>query len=134
MTEQAPLVSTLDFDQPAVAAASSDVSVVGEVPFAGTVTEVTYIPDGGITGAATNHRAHRLVNRGQAGGGSTLVASLAYDAGVNATAGDERAITLSGTIANLAVAQGDVLAFESNAVGTGIADPGGHVQIKISRS
>jgi hypothetical protein len=134
MTESAPLVRTLTFSQGAVGAASSQTSMLGEAPFNGTITSVTYTPGAAITGANTNTRQQRLVNRGQAGSGTTVAASLQYDLGVNGVAGDERAITLSGAPANLAVATGDILAFESNAVGTGLADPGGLVQVEISRS
>ena len=134
MTEQAPLQKSLTYNQPAAAAGASDTSVLGEAPYTATVTSVTYAPDAAITGAATNNRVHRVINRGQDGTGATLVATLAYDSGVNAAAGDERTITLSATPANLVLASGDILAFESNAVGTGIADPGGRVEVRLSRS
>lgn len=134
MSEQQPLVRTLDYNQPAISTVgNSDTSILGEVPFAGTVTEVTYTPDGTITGANTNTRLHRVINRGTDGSGTDVVASLQYNSGVNATAGDEKTITLSVTAADLEVDEGETLAFESNAVGTGIADPGGHVRVTISR-
>jgi hypothetical protein len=122
---------TLKNEQVAVAAGSSDVSILGEVAADGTVTAASYIPDAAITGANTNTRQLRLVNRGQAGAGVAVVASLQFDAGVNGVAGDEKALTLSGTPANLQVKAGDVIAMESNAVGTGIADPGGLFQLEI---
>lgn len=120
---------------PAVATAGnsdSDEIIVAE--FNGTVTAVTYTPDGTITGAATNNRTVQLVNKGQTGVGATVVASLNFANGTNAPAGDEKAITLSGTPANLVVAAGDVLEWQSNAVGTGIADPGGLVRVTIERT
>jgi hypothetical protein len=52
--------------------------------------------------------------------------------GVNAVAFDEKAITLSATASDLVVAAGDVLVWVSTAVGgTGLADPGGQVQVEI---
>jgi hypothetical protein len=72
--------------------------------------------------------------QGPGGAGTTSVASLALTSGVNAPAADEKALTLSGTPANLVVASGDVLEFDSTHVGTGIADPGGLVQVTFSRS
>jgi hypothetical protein len=110
----------------------SDEIVVAE--YNGTVTSVTYSPDGTITGAATNNRTVQLVNKGQSGAGSTVVASLNFAGGTNAPAGDEKTIPLSGTAANLVVASGDVLEWQSNAVGTGIADPGGLVKVAIDRT
>lgn len=122
---------TIAENQPAVATAASDTNILGEVKQDGTVSGVSYTPDASITGVNTNTRILRVVNRGQSGGGTTLVASLQFDSGVNATAGDEKALTLSGTPANLSVSAGDVLALESNAVGTGLADPGGLLQVDI---
>lgn len=116
-----------------VATAASGSSSVAEA-VAGTVSSVTVIPDGTITGANTNTRKYELINKGQAGAGTTVVASLQFNSGVNATNFDATAITLSGTPANLVVADGDVLALVSTAVGTGIADPGGLVKITIARS
>lgn len=109
-------------------------------PFAGTVTEVTYAPDTAITGANTNSRTVSLINKGAAGSGTASVAALAFTSGVNATAFDEKALTLDTTDAtsdgvyeNRVVAAGDVLAFKSAAVGTGLNDPGGTVKVVISR-
>jgi hypothetical protein len=114
-------------------AGNDDTFVVGVVPEDGTVTSVTYIPDATITGAATNNRTLSLVNKGAAGAGSTVVATLNFASGINATAFDERAITLSVTAADLVVAEGDVLALFSDAVLTGIADPGGVVRVAVAR-
>lgn len=134
MTEQAPLRRGREFNAPAVAAASSANSPAGEVPFAGAVSGVTYTPQAAITGVNTNTRQIRLVNRGQDGSGSTVVASLQFDSGVNAPAYDERALNLSGVAGALNVNAGDILAWESNAVGTGLADPGGLAQIEFNRA
>lgn len=134
MTEQAPLSETLDFTNPGATIAADDSFPLGEVPFAGTVTGVTYTPDATITGAATNHRAIRVRNKGAAGSGTTVIAELAFDNGVNATAFDEKTIPLTATAADLVVAQGDVLELFTDAIGTGIVDPGGLVQVTIARS
>ncbi len=134
MSERAPKVDVLTFINPGVATAVDDTFMLGEAPYAGTVTEVTFTADATLTGAATNHRALRLINRGQTGAGTAIVAELAFDNGINATAGDERAITLSGTPANLVLAEGDILALFSDSIGTGLADPGGLVQVKVSRT
>jgi hypothetical protein len=80
MGSTAPNVQSLTARAPAVAGGSDATSNVGEAPFPGTVTEVSYIP------------------------------------------------------ANLNVNQDDVLALQSLHVGTGIADPGGLVEVEISRT
>lgn len=121
---------------PALAATVTADQVVGEVAKAGRVTSVSYIPEAAITGAASPaSRTFTLVNKGQAGAGTTTVATLAMVSGVNGVAFDELAITLSATAADRVVAAGDVLLWVSTAIGaTGLADPGGHVQVEIGAS
>lgn len=131
---QAPHASTIDANLSAVAAGSDLQTVVGEAPEAGTIARVAYIPVSTVTGANTNSRTLTVTNRKQDGTGTTVAATLALTSGVNAAADDEKAVTLSGTAANLAVAAGDVITFESTHVGTGIADPGGRVVIELDRS
>lgn len=128
----APLVRTVTA-QVVASAVGADAAVAVVAPFAGTVTAVTYIPVSTITGADTNSRTLAVTNKGQAGAGSTAVASKAFTNTVNATGYDETAITLNGTAANLVVADGDVLACTSTHVGTGIADPGGVFRVTFKR-
>jgi hypothetical protein len=118
---------------PPVTIAANGSSSVAEAA-AGSVAAVTVITDATITGANTNTRKYELINKGQSGVGSTVVASLQFNSGVNATGFDSTALTLSGTPANLVVVDGDVLALVSTAVGTGIADPGGLCKVTIARS
>jgi hypothetical protein len=113
--------------QPQATAGSNLNSNILRAPSDATVTAVTYAPVTAITGANTNTRSVSLVNKGQTGAGSTVIATIQYNSGVNAAAADENAVTLSGTPANLNVAAGDILQWQSTAVGTGIADPGGLV-------
>lgn len=134
MTDTAPLNREESSNVAAVSAGSDLTTVVCEAPFAGTITRVGYIPITAVTGADTNSRTLTVTNRGQAGSGTTVAATLALTNGVNAAAKDEKAVTLSGTAANLVVAEGDVITFESTHVGTGIADPGGRVVIEFARS
>ncbi len=134
MPVTAPYVVTLSNNVPNVAAGSTDSSTVAVAPFAGTVTSVTFTPDAGITGHATNNRTVSIINKEDDGTGTTAVAELEFDVGVDATAFDETAITLSGTAADLVVAEGDVLAWSSVHAASGVADPGGTVTIKIARS
>lgn len=114
--------------------APGDKSTTLRVPSAGSVSSVTYIPAASQSGAATNSRTLNLVNKGSAGAGTTVVATLALASGVNLTAFDEKTITVSSTAADLVVAEGDVLQWQSLHVGTGIADPGGTVIVTIDRT
>lgn len=121
---------------PALTALVTADQVIGEAKSAGRVTAVSYTPEAAITGAASPaSRTFSLVNKGQAGAGTTTVASLAMVSGVDGVAYDELAITLSATAADRVVAAGDVLVWLSTAVGgTGLADPGGTVQVEIGSS
>jgi hypothetical protein len=135
MADTAPYVRVIEADVPSVSTAGNDDdTVIAQAPFACTVTSVVYVPEAAITGADTNSRTVSLVNKGAAGSGTTTVASLALTSGVNATANDEKTITLSGTAANLVLAEGDTLQWRSIHVGTGITDPGGLVRVTVSRN
>lgn len=134
MTDTAPYVQVIERNVPAVSTAGNDDdTVLGQAPFDCTVTAVQYVAEAAITGADTNSRTVSLVNKGQAGSGTTSVASLALTSGVNATANDEKVITLSGTAANLDLTAGDTLLWRSIHVGTGITDPGGVVRVTVAR-
>ncbi len=133
MGDQAPLVEKLTADLDASAKASDTTISVGAAPFDGVVSSVTYTAVSKLTGADTNSRTLKLVNKGQAGAGTDVVAEKAFANGVNAEALDETALTL-GEAKKLAVVAGDVLAISSLKVGEGLADPGGEVTVKISRS
>lgn len=135
MPDTHPLTRTVELRVAAVGTANATLNTPAHVvPFAATVTSVQYVADSGITGAATNNRAVALVNKGAAGSGTTSVAAKAYASGVNATALVPDTITLSGTAANLVLAAGDVLRWESTPNGTGATDPGGLIRITYSRN
>jgi hypothetical protein len=134
MPESAPLVRSIQATIPALGAAVAGDQTLGKAPFAGTVTAVTLVPEAAITGDNTNTRTLTLVNKGQTGAGSTVVATLAFTTGVNGVAFDERAFTLSAVANATTVAEGDVLAVVEAVAGTGLAQPGGLVQVEITRA
>lgn len=107
-----------------------------EAPFTGKVAEVTYTPLAAVTGAASPaSRTLSVINRGQAGAGTTVVASLPLLGGVNLVAFDEKTVTLSVTASDLLVTAGDILEFRSAPVGgTGLVDPGGTVSVTFERN
>lgn len=133
---QAPYTKTVDVPVPAMATAANDeTSFVARAPFDGGISGVRFTADAAITGAAApNNRTFQLINKGQSGAGSTVVATLAMAAGVNAVAGDELTIPLSGVAGATDVVAGDILAWFSDASGTGIADPGGMLSIDFGRA
>ncbi len=113
-------------DYSAAATAATREDTLGAAPFPATVTSVLFTPQAAITGVNTNTRRVEVRNKGQAGAGVVVVASLQFDSGVNGVADDEKVLTLSGTPT---IAEGDVLAVNTVAVGTGLADPGGTVRV-----
>lgn len=134
MGDQAPLVTVIQIPVEPVGTAGNDLSTAIKVPVAGDITSVSYVPVAARAGADTNSRTLNLINKKQDGTGTTSVASLALVSGVNLAAFDEKAITLTSTAADRAVAIGDVLQWQSLHILTGIVDPGGTVVVEITRS
>jgi hypothetical protein len=133
MPDTAPLANTFRFPVPAQATAATDEpTVLFTAPFDATVTRCAYIPEAAMTGSATA-RFMRLRNHGQTGALGVTIAERELVAGQNPAAFDEYDITLSATPANRDVAQGDVLEWFSDAISTGIADPGGTVVVEFTR-
>lgn len=131
----APLVHTLKANVPAVAAGATADQSIGEAPFAGTVSAASFTPEANITGDDTETRTLTIVNKGADGNGTTVVATLDFETGTDATDFNESAFTLSEVEDATTVAEGDILAFVSTHGGsTGLADPGGLVQVSITRS
>jgi hypothetical protein len=107
---------------PTAVGADYTASLASDVESAGTVAGAVYIPNENITGVATNSRTVEVLD------GATVVASIAFGAGVNGTI-DEPVQMTNGTVA---VAEGDALTAKSLHVGTGLADPGGIVVVTFS--
>ena len=105
--------------------------VIGECDSGGTVKEVTIVPEAAVTGNATNYRNFRVINKGQSGAGSTVVATFATSAtpANDLVAFDEKSLTLSGTAANLVVAEGDVLVADETVAATGVAHGGYTIKV-----
>ena len=130
---QAPFSRTLTKYNAPVAQGATKVATIGSALEAGIVTGVTYISDAAATGDATNNRVLSVINKGQDGSGTTVVATLTLLAGVNLVAFDAKNITLSEVDGATTVAAGDVLAFSSAHAASGVADGGGIVTVTIGR-
>ncbi len=131
--DTAPLTGHLTEDIAAQTAAVDATTVIGEVPFNATVTGVTFTPEANVTGDATNNRVLTLVNKGSDGNGTTVVATLTFGAANNANDFDEKDFVLSAVAGAVDVAQGDILAVVETHGGTGLANPGGRVDVAYSR-
>jgi hypothetical protein len=129
----APKKTKLTANLPASATAVAGSVVLGRAPFGGRVTAVAFIANALLTGANTNSRTISIQNKGSNGAGTKVPASKAFTSGVNAAANVATELTNSVTAADLVVAAGDVLVASSAVVGTGLADPGGLIEVTIER-
>ncbi len=131
MAETQPRVETIEATVGGTVIGATDSFAIGPSPIAGTVTGATYAPEAASTGDNTNKRTYTIVNKGQAGAGTTVVATLDLITGVNLVAFDEKPFVLSVVANATTVAAGDVLALVSTFGGTGLVDPGGRVTVTI---
>lgn len=112
-------------------AATTQDWVIGECESGGVVKEVTLVPEAAVTGNATNFRTFRVVNKGQAGAGTTVVGSFATNAtpANDLVAFDEKTVPLSVTAADLVVAAGDVLIADETVGASGVAHGGYTIKV-----
>lgn len=129
------LVTTIKAKVPGTASGADAELAIGRNGSGGvaTVTGVRFIADATLTGAATNTRSI-TINRRTAGGAATVLATLQFNSGINATAYATTPITLSATPANLDVPNGDIITYQSTHIGTGLADPGGSIEVDLTRA
>jgi hypothetical protein len=122
-------------DIPATAAASSvPETVLGEVPFDATVTEATIVSEAALTAADATARTLTIYNRGQAGAGTTVVATLVTNlAGGNWVANDEKSFTLTATTADRNVTAGDILECVETVAGAGTARANVKITVRGTR-
>lgn len=130
----APYVRRMQATIPAATIAADVDQTVGEAPFDGTVTGVSLTPEAAVTGDNTHYRTFTLVNKGQTGVGTTVIATLALTTGINLVAFDEKAFTLSVVAGATTVVAEDILAVVEVHTGNGLAHSGGQVEIEISRT
>lgn len=98
MGELAPSVQTIRESVDALTIAADATPTVGEVPIAGNVSSVTYTPNLAMTGAASHYRTLNLINKGQAGLGTAVIATFAFsNTGYDGVAFDELPLNLAGT-------------------------------------
>lgn len=136
MTDTAPLISKIKAFVPAQGTANATQDeVIGLAPFAGTIVGVSIVPEASLVAHASNYRTFRVVNKGQAGSGTTVAATFATDTVTtdDLTAFDEKAIPLSGVAGATTVAEGDVLVADETVAASGVAHSGYTITVSISR-
>jgi hypothetical protein len=134
MPEYSEFTKTIKTNVPAVAAGSDADQTIAEMESDGTLAGASYTPEANITGNSTESRTLTIVNKGADGNGTTVMATLAYTTGVNSTDFNESAFTLSAVEGATEFSEGDILALVSTHVGaTGLADPGGLVQLETQQ-
>lgn len=117
-----------------VAAALTGVpeTIIAMARKAGTITGISLTFSSAITASDSVYRTFTAYNRGTAGTGTTVVATLVTNvAQGNIANGDEEAMTLSATAADLVVAEGDVLEIVETVASTGTAHSGWRSTTKI---
>lgn len=130
-----PDVRKLETTVPAATIAATQDQVIGKAPFAGAVTAAYMVPEANLTANATNYRTWQLVNKGQDGNGTTVVATFASDTVTTDDLADfdEKAYVLS-VVANATdVAAGDILAVVETVTASGIAHSGYKMIVEVSR-
>lgn len=133
--DSAPYTRVIEATIPAPAAAGTNLDqAVTEAPYDATVTKVALVPEAAVTGDNTNTRTFTLVNKGQSGAGTTVVATLALTTGNNLVAFDEKLFTLSVVAGATTVVAGDVLLCNEVTAGTGLAHSGGRVVVEFTRA
>lgn len=103
----------------AAATATEVVATPIRVPYRGTVTAVGFIPLAAATGDNTNTTNLNVINKGQAGAGTTEIANFDPVTGANLVAYDEKLFTIAA--AGVEVQEGDVLVLQHEKVASGLA-------------
>lgn len=119
--------------QPVATAGNDLTTEVGIAPFAATLVSAVYTPVASQAGAATNNRTLAVVDE-TSGDTMASLAMTANDGAHNLVAHTAKTLTNSGTASNLNVAAGDVIYFTSTHVLTGIADPGGVLEVTLAKA
>lgn len=103
---------------------------VVRLPFAATITEITWIPGAAMTANGTNFCTLTPRNR-QSGSGTVVPATARSWASGNSVATTPETLTLSATASDLQVAANDVLTAHFTHAASGLAIPAGIVQFKV---
>lgn len=134
MPSGTPVSQKLEATIPAAGAAVAQDQVIGKVNVNGVVQTVTFTAEAAITGATATARTFKVINKGLAGAGTAVAATLALITGTNAAAFDDLDIPVTATLADKTVVEGDILVWDESVAGAGTATTGGKVTVDIARS
>jgi hypothetical protein len=125
----------LEASVPAAGAAVVQDTVLGRSPIAGRVHSVIVTPEAAVVANAAANRTFRVVNKGQAGTGNTVVASFQTDTPTtdDLAAYNDKEIPLSSTPSDLNVAEGDTFTADEIVTGAGVAHSGYKIALEITR-
>lgn len=114
-----------------VAAGTDKKYAIGRAPFRGTLVAARLVFDVTLTGNSdTNYVKASIINGGQAGAGTTLMASKEYKNGIVGTLLVPELLT-NEAAANLNFAAGDVFIYLSDQVASGIQDEAKIVELEF---
>lgn len=134
----APLVRTLEANTIGCLATTNQITMLGRMTFAGTITAATYIPSAAAAAPASGTgRTFTVYNRlssAVSGTGTVSMAARSATSNVGLVDNVPFDLTISATTASLAFVSGDVLEFESLALTSNVIDPGGRVIVTYSRT
>lgn len=126
---KAPRIQVIRAHVPVTAITTNTEICLGSADDASTLLSAQYLPDGAATGDATNARTFTLTDETS----EDVIATLALDSAPNSLVSEVAfPFTLSVTATNLNIAAGDVITFASTHTGTGVADPGGTLEVKLA--
>lgn len=105
---------------------------VFEAPVACRIKALEFIPNSAKSGADTDYFEFNFVNVGASGSGTTATATnVSFTSGVDLTALDAKAFTVSTTDATRTLAAHEVLTLKRTIVGNGLASPSGRVVVEF---
>lgn len=129
-----PLIRAIEANTVGCLATTDQATIVGRVPFACTVTAVTYIPSASMAAPASGTgRTFTVFNR-TTGAGTVNVATRSVTSNVTMADNVPFDLTVSATTASLICTSGDVLEFVSSALTSNVIDFGGRVIVTLSRT
>ncbi len=136
LTPFADIPGPIPFQGAVIPALSADAASVAypvfRVPFNCKLTKVSLIPQGSVSGHASNRKNLNVINKGANGIGTVELANLDLVAGVDLTAFDEKPIYApADPNSGINLTAGDVIALEVEDVGTSPAFPQLQTYIEI---
>lgn len=90
-----------------------------------------FLPNDGVTGDNTDNFTLYVYNRGSAGAGTTVLASLEYATGVDMTQNVASELTLTSTMADRLINPGDVLVLTKTEANAGLKLEDGVLQLEF---